>query len=175
MVDKAMHAGNLDLARRKHFNMLLTKKIKRFNEAQPERQHTFRIWVDPIASSYQKAHEAVEVIANNVLRVPFGGIRAVDKVFVRDSAATPSIQLCDLLLGAVMEAWQGAATSIGKVALQKKIASYLGWPDLRADTKPHERKFNIWYFYDTRDSEREPETRDVILRHQLPRRRRYRT
>jgi len=175
MVDKAMHGGDMDLARRKHFNMLLTKKIERFRKAQPERQHTFRIWVDPIASRYQKAHEAVEVIANNVLRPALGEIRTVDKVFVRNSADTPPIQLCDLLLGAVMEAWQDAATSVGKVQLGKRIAGYLGWNDLRADTMPAERKFNIWYFHDTRRTNREPTTREVVLRYPLPVRRRYRT
>jgi Protein of unknown function (DUF3800) len=173
MVDKAMHNGSLDLARRKHFNMLLTAKIRAFRMAQKERQHTFRIWVDPIASSYPKADEAVKVIANNVLRAAGGDVSAVDSVIVKDSAQTPSIQLCDLLLGAVADGWQGDATSIGKKSLQKYIAKHIGWPDLHADTRPTERKFNVWYFHDTRRTTREPQTRDVELIYPLPPRRRY--
>ena len=75
-------------------------------------------------------------------------MRPVDKVITRDSKDTPSIQLCDFLLGAVMDAWQEEASSREKKKLQKLIALYLGWPDLRADTRPIERKFNIWYFHD---------------------------
>ena len=54
-----------------------------------------------------------------------------------------------------------------KRELMKYIASYLGWPDLRADTFPGERKFNIWYFHDPRSGERELHSRRVALRHPL--------
>ena len=97
-----------------------------------------------------------------------GKVRPVDKVMTRDSRDTPSIQLCDFLLGAVMDAWQEAATSREKLRLQKLIALHLGWPDLRADTTPRERKFNIWYCYDERRGEREPETREVRVVYPLP-------
>jgi hypothetical protein len=168
VVDRAAHGGDLDLARRKHFTMLLTKKVQACLKAQRNRTHTFRIWVDPIHSHYQKADEAAEVIANNVLRTIFGETRPVDKVITRDSKDTPSIQLCDFLLGAVMAAWQEEVTSREKMRLQKMIALHLGWPDLRGDTGPRERKFNIWYFYDKRRGAREPETREVKLVYPLP-------
>jgi hypothetical protein len=171
-----MHGGDMDLARRKHFNMLLTKKIERFRKAQPERQHTFRIWVDPIASRYQKAHEAVEVIANNVLRPRAGrdshgrqGLRQELRRYAPPSSSATSCSVPSWRLG------RDAATSVGKVQLGKRIAGYLGWNDLRADTMPAERKFNIWYFHDTRRTNREPTTREVVLRYPLPVRRRYRT
>lgn len=168
IVDRAAHDGDLDLARRKHFTMLLTKKVQACLKAQRSREHTFRIWVDPIHSRYSKADEAAEVIANNVLGAALGAVRPVDKVITRDSKDTPSIQLCDFLLGAVMDAWQEEATSREKKRLQKLIALHLGWPDLKADTVPAERKFNIWYFYDVRRGPREPVTRPVNLVYPLP-------
>lgn len=167
-VDRSLHGGDLDLARRKHFTMLLTQKVQACIKAQRNRSHTFRIWVDPIHSRYDKADEAAEVIANNVLKKALGVVRPVDRVITRDSSETPSIQLCDFLLGAVMDAWQEEATSREKARLQRLIALHLGWPDLRADTRPTERKFNVWFFYDHRRGDREPVTRDVKLVHPLP-------
>lgn len=45
MVDKSLHEGDLDLARRKHFTMFLARKIETCMRAHPGREHTFRIWV----------------------------------------------------------------------------------------------------------------------------------
>ena len=67
-----------------------------------------------------------------------------------------------------MDAWQEEASSREKKKLQKLIALYLGWPDLRADTGPIERKFNIWHFHDQRRGAREPHTRDVRLVYPSP-------
>ena len=173
VVDKRMHDGDFDLARRKHFTMLLTSKIQQALKARPNRDHTFRIWVDPIASRYEKADEAVEVISNNVLGQVFGDVRPVDKVITRDSKDTPTIQMCDLLLGAVMEAWQQKVRSEPKIQIQKSIAERLGWPNLHADTFPKERKFNIWYFHDPTLGPREVETRKVDLLYPLPKTTRY--
>lgn len=168
MVRKDLHGGDLDLARRKHFTMLLTDKVRKCIKAQPFREHTFRFWVDPIASRYDKADEVVEVITHRVLAKALGAVRPVDKVITRTSHDTPSIQLCDLLLGAVLDAWQGNASSPSKIAVSKHIASYLGWSSLRADTLPIERKFNIWYFHDRSRGPREPPTWEVDLVHPLP-------
>ena len=168
MVRKDLHGGSFDLARRKHFTMLIANKIDKCMKAHPKREHTFRVWVDPIASSYEKADEAVEVIANNILAQAFGKIRLVDKVITKDSKDTETIQICDLLLGAVMDAWQQKANSRAKLAIQQCISEHLGWADLRADTKPNERKFNIWYFYDETLGTREVVTREIKLKHPLP-------
>jgi len=152
---------------RKHFTLLLTNKINRALRARPDREHTFRIWVDPIPSRCEKADEAVAVIANNVLGQVFGNIRPVDKVITRNSKETPTIQLCDLLLGAVMDAWQQDAKSEPKKKIRQFIAEHLGWENLKADTHPDERKFNIWYFYDPVLGEREVETREVNLKYPI--------
>lgn len=170
-VNKEFHGGDYDLARRKHFTMLLTNKIKLALRSRPDREQTFRIWVDPIASRYKKADEATETIANNVLAKSFGKRRPVDSVFTKDSKQTPSIQLCDLMLGAVMDAWQGDATSPTKLAVQTHIANHLGWKDLKADTRPSERKFNIWHFHDPTRGPREVETRQLVLKYPIPKRR----
>jgi hypothetical protein len=63
----------------------------------------------------------------------FGG-RPVDRVLTRDSRETPSIQLCDVLLGAVLAAWEKEVTSEAKLDLQTWIARHLGWPDLGGHT-----------------------------------------
>lgn len=163
VVDKTFHDGDMDTARMKHFTMLLTNKIKRCLKKLPDREQTFRIWVDPLPSREQKADEIVLEISNNVLRKSFGEVRPVDAVITRNSKDTASIQVCDLLLGAVLDAWQAKATSIWKGSVQKQIAGHLGWSDLRADTLPRETKFNIWYFYDKRRGSREPQTRAILL------------
>jgi len=171
VVDKAMHDGDFDLARRKHLTMLVAKKIAACVVAHPHEESAFRIWVDPIASRYRKADEALAVISNNLLAQALADVRPVESVITRDSKATPAIQLCDLLLGAVMEAWQQRSSSACKAELQRWIAHHLGWLDLRADTWPSERKFNIWYFHDLRRRQREVGTRRVVLKYPLPPRR----
>ena len=167
-VDLDRHGRDRDLARRKHFTMLLTNKIQRCLRAYPNRKQTFRIWVDPIHSSYAKADEAVEVIANNVLAQVFGKARPVDSVFTHDSKLTPSIGLCDVLLGAVMETWQHKAHREAKHELRRWIAEHLGWPDLVHDTFKDEVKFNVWYFFDPiRQRERTAKSREVTLKYAL--------
>ncbi len=161
-VRKELHGGDYDLARRKHFAMLLTNKFRRCLHAHPEREHTFRVLVDPLASRYAKADEAAEVICNNALAKVFGR-RPVDRVLTRDSKATPSIQLCDVLLGAVIAAWQGDVAAEPKLDAQTWIAHHLGWDDLRADTHPSESKFNIWMFHDPARDTRRAVTRPVSL------------
>ena len=167
-VDRKRHANDLDLARRKHFTMLLTNKIERCKRVHADREQTFRIWVDPIASRYAKADEAVEVIANNVLAKMGGMRRVVDKVITKDSKLTLQIQICDVLLGAVVGAWRQDATAPVKLAIQPYIATHLGWPDLRADTHHPERKFNIWMFHDPPSgASRVAQTRKVKLLYPL--------
>ena len=170
-VDRSHHDGSFDLALRKHFVMLLVNKMKQCARAHTDRANVFRIWVDPIASSYKKADEAAHVIAKNTLRQMFTDQEVeVESVVTRDSKATPTIQLCDLLLGAVMDAWQGSARKQEKRDVARQIATYLGWDDLRSDTFSAERKFNIWYFYDRRKP-RPVVTRQVQLKYPLPVRR----
>jgi hypothetical protein len=171
VIDKALHDGDYDLARRKLFTKLLTCKIANALRARPDRDQTFRVWVDPIASRYPKADEVVEIVANHVLNrdAVIGRRRPLlDGVIEHDSRDTPSIQLCDVLLGAVAAAWQKDPVAGAKLELQQFIASRLGWSDLRADTRPHERKFNIWMFYDPVRQPRRVATRDVKLRYPIP-------
>jgi hypothetical protein len=129
----------------------------------PNRQHEFRIYVDAIASSYDKADEAMEVISNNVLNQEFRHISPVSSVVTRDSHDTPSIQLCDLMLGAVMEGWHKRALNSTKQAIRTEIARHLGWTNLDADTHEAERKFNVWYFHDPTREPRRVRTRNVKL------------
>ena len=162
------HKNDWDLARRKHYTLLLTKKMRRAIQRYPTRKHEFRVYVDPIASRYGKADEAMEVISNNILNQRFRTTRPVASVITRDSKQTPAIQLCDLLLGAVMETWQQRSTSVTKESIRRTIASHLGWDDLDSDTMPSERKFNVWYFFDPVRENRRVNTRRVTLRFPYP-------
>jgi len=162
------HKNDWDLARRKHYTMLLASKIKDVRERFPTRDHEFRVYVDQIASRYGKADEAMEVITNNILNQRFRKTSPVTSVVTKDSKETPTIQLCDLLLGAIMENWQRRVTNRTKKALCRHIALHLGWPDLDADTMPTERKFNIWYFTDLPREGRKVKTREVTLLHPYP-------
>jgi hypothetical protein len=152
----------------KHFTMFLTDKIRRCFRAHRGREQTFRVWVDPLPTRYAKAHEAIQNIANNVLKPAFGKVRGVDRVNIKDSKQAPSIQLADLLLGAVLSEWEGKVVAPDKLAVRDAIANNLGWSDLRADTDQAERKFNIWMFHDDERGSRTASRRDVVLRHPLP-------
>ena len=162
------HHKNFDEARRKHFTMLLDRKIKALLKRHSDRDHTFQIWVDPIASSYQKADEVVEVILRNQAKKLAHKHQVEIKVSTRDSQEALAIQLCDLLLGAVMETWQKKASSGNKTKLRRHIASHLGWTDLDTDTFMKERKFNIWKFWEPKMGPRVDTTRPVNLKFPLP-------
>jgi len=170
MVNKEYHDGDYDLARRKHFTKLISNKINGVLKAHRDRPCEFRVEVDPIASRYKKADEAFHKIANNQIRQELGLEGPIKTVITKDSKESEQIQLSDFFLGAVMAAWQGKATSEGKLRMQALVGGYLGWPNLLSDTNPWERKFNIWYFYDRTQGPREVKTRDVHLRYPLPRR-----
>jgi hypothetical protein len=163
VVRKELHGGDYDLARRKHLTMLLTNKVRRALRAHPARQQTFRVWVDPIHSRYAKADEAVEVIGNNVLAATARRKDSFDGVYSHASRETPSIQVSDLFVGAVASSWEREAVAEAKLDLQTDIAWHLSWPDLMADTKPDERKFNIWVFHDPTRGPRRSTTRRVVL------------
>ncbi|HET7699059.1 MAG TPA: DUF3800 domain-containing protein [Vicinamibacterales bacterium] len=170
-IDKELHKGDYDLARRKFFTKLLTHKIGNALRLRQDRDQTFRVWVDPIASRYPKADEVVEIVSNYVLTKAARQGRTrpvVDGVKEHDSKDTPSIQLCDVLLGAVAAAWQKEEVTGPKLELQRFIAQHIGWPELRWDTWSTERKFNIWIFHDPTRQRRRVTARDVVLKYPLP-------
>lgn len=161
-VDRSRHAS-LDEARRKHFVMLLANKIRRALKRHPSRRQFF-IWVDPIASAYKKADEAVQVIAGRVVNKGGGVPKPEIRVTTRESHDVRAIQLCDLLLGAVMAPWQETAVATGKLELQRHLAGHLGWRDLRADTFESATKFNIWLFCNPNHRPHDVKTRTLTLR-----------
>ena len=162
-IDLRLHKGDWDLARRKHFTLFLANKLKRF----ASRGKCYRIRVDPIASRYKKADEAAEVILTNIIeQVPSlrgGGV--IHSVRTVDSRSTPGVQLCDVLLGAVVAARQGDVTARAKLEVMGRIANHLGWPDLAADTYSSARKFNIWRFWDPTSGTPRPENTRPIRRY----------
>jgi hypothetical protein len=148
-VDRSLHK-DMDQARRKHFVMLLANKIRRAVKRHPARR-IFHIWVDPIASYHKRADEAVEIITGRVLTKVGLNPPPTIKVTTHDSHERRAIQLCDLLLGAVMAGWQQDIEAEGKTLLQRHIADRLGWTDLRADTFETAAKFNVWFFCNPKD------------------------
>lgn len=167
-VEMKHHGGNRDLALRKHFTMFLVNKIKRAAMRPGGKHRTFRVWVDPLPSRYKKADEAVEAISMRMvakaIRDDIDAAAPEIRVSTRDSKLTPAIQLCDLLLGAVVSAWNGKSTRSEKAQVMAAIALHLDWPDLLADTPPTHRKFNVWYFHDPiNERERSVETRRTLV------------
>jgi hypothetical protein len=163
-----LHDRDWDLARSRHLAMLLRNKIRRCLKAYPNRTQTFRIWVDPIAANYATEEEAAEVIAKNVLVKVFGKLRPDDSVFTKDSKLTPSIGVCDVLLGAVMEGWEHKSQREAKHELRRWIAEHLGWSDLVHDTFTDEAKFNVWFFFDPlRQKDRTARSLAVTLKYPL--------
>ncbi|MGE0322207.1 MAG: DUF3800 domain-containing protein [Polyangiaceae bacterium] len=160
------HHKDMDQALRKHFAMLIKSKVKYFSAGDAKKAYHIR--VDPLPSRYGKADEAAHKIINNTLKKELG-LAAVSSLFTRDSKATPGIMVADVLLGAVMAAWQGDVTAGPKLALMEAIADHLGWGDLKADTRHSEWKFNIWYFHDpSKNAAREAKTRGVKLKVPMP-------
>ena len=105
-----------------------------------------------------------------MLRKQFNGEEPIKSVVEKDSKNSENIQISDFLLGAVMSAFQGDASSPAKLKVAEKIAKHLGWDSLGYDTTPNERKFNIWYFHDHTKGPREVETKVVTLKYSLPKR-----
>ena len=163
LVDKSFHGTKdpMDLARRKHFGLLVGKKIKWL--AEPDRKKAYHVITDRIPSRYDKADEAMEVILKNELR-GLNGRSVVTKVTTQDSKESYGIQLADVLLGAVMSEWNAEEPGPAKLSMRAFVAKYLGWPDLAADTHASESKFNVWCFHDTtKGVPRDRATRGVKL------------
>lgn len=167
VVDKEFHDGDYDLARRKHFAMLLKAKIRDLCSTPGGSKKRYHVRVDPLPSRYAKADQVAERVVNNQLMQAIGH-RAVATLFTRDSKRTSGIALADVLLGAVMDDWCGDSTIAAKQQVKKRIAEHLGWTDLASDTRLSQWKFNIWSFYDpTAGVERRVKTRDVSLRYPM--------
>jgi Protein of unknown function (DUF3800) len=181
---KEFHEGSYDLARRKHFTQFLVNKVNLALKADPKREHEFRVYVDPIASAYPKADEVVHKVSNSMLAQKLEEHPAIyaarqaqiEDVYTVNSKDRPEIQVCDLLLGAVVEAWNGRSTASQKRELKAHVASYLGWDHLKRTTFASERKFNVWYLTDKHksDQERPVKATPVNLIYPLPPKRRDR-
>lgn len=149
------HDHDWDLARRKHFTLMLANKIKTF--ARPGKKYLIR--VDPIHSRYAKADEAVEVILRNIIEQESSLQRqaVIESVRTVDSKTSPGVQLADFLLGAIMAARHGDFASTSKRLVIERICERLGWDHLGHDTMPDAKKFNIWRFWDPQSGVPRPE------------------
>ncbi len=161
-VKMSLHGGSRHVAHQKHFCALLSMKLRRF--ASPDK--VYRLRVDPLPSPYAKADEAALIITNHTVQKKLG-LRPVDSIRTCDSRRTAGIQLCDVLTGAVLDAWNAEAQTPAKHAVRDEIAACLGWETLRHDTYPDEWKFNVCYFR-SGGGQREAESLDVDLRYPMP-------
>lgn len=107
------------------------------------------VFIDDRSDEYQKQHEAIETIANNML----GQLHAtgrLEKVTKVPSHEHPGIQIADMLTGAIAAShrlYLDADTPLnaGKRLAIERMAALLGWDALHYNTMPHSR-FNIWHF-----------------------------
>lgn len=127
------------------------------------------VLIDERLDSYNKQHEALEVIGNHMLAKlqSKGRLSNVRKVVSSD---TPGVQVADLLTGAIAAAhriWMKPATQMnrGKMLALQRLAQMLAWPDVCCDTYPHP-KFNIWHFPE--EFRAQPETRTPPTTVQVP-------
>jgi hypothetical protein len=149
-INKSLHQGGYDEALRKHFAMLIRKKIAFFSAG--DRRKAYHIVVDRLPFSYQKADEAAHVIVNHTLKRDMG-FNPVHTMVTKDSKDAVGIQVADVLLGAVVTAWNKDSSGPAKQGMRDYVAEHLGWRHLRADTRHWEWKFNIWYFHAGGESE----------------------
>lgn len=162
IVDLECHGDDLDLAQRKHFTMLLANKLKASMRRRGVDQE-YRAWGSPMSSRYDKAHEAAETISGHVV-AQASGRRPNLSLSLRTPAVALPMQMCSILLGAVVDSWDSSLTpNMERVA--RMVSDRLDWDNLRYDTLPSERKFNVWKFYDpVKESVRSSETRTTRYR-----------
>lgn len=162
-IDKTLHEGDYDLARRKFYTELISSKAQRCAAAHPSSDNRFLVYVDPLPTRYSKAAECMKVISNNILDTN-GYIEEIKTI---DSKEIPAVQLADLLVGAVNDHWTKKSNSDSAKTIQASIMDHLGWK-VMSDTYPWERKFNIWYFWDMLHGPRQVEAQEVVHRYPLP-------
>ncbi|BFU60749.1 MULTISPECIES: DUF3800 domain-containing protein [Rodentibacter] len=166
VVNKSFHKGNYETAKQKHFNLLVCNKIA--TSLFKDRERRFILSVDDLPFSYRKADEAMHIIANNIIRQKTAIPNAILKLNEVNSKHCHGVQLCDLLLGAVLSGYQKDSSSERKQAISALIAEHIGWDKLAYDTLDTEKKFNIWYFYDSTKGPRMVKTMETRLKYPLP-------
>lgn len=142
---------------------MICNKIK--SSLYRNRNNRFILSVDELPFSYHKADEAMHIIANNIIRQKTAIPNAILRLDEVNSKHCHGVQLCDLLLGAVLSGYQKDVSSERKQALSLLIAEHLGWDKLMYDTLSTEKKFNIWYFYDPTKGPRLVETQRIKLKY----------
>jgi hypothetical protein len=127
----------------KTYTQLLKHLVRRARE-------TTQVFIDDRSDSYDKQHEAVEVIGNRMLAIleTEGRIKSVTKARSREM---PGIQVADLLTGAIQTAHRlyldpQAQVNAGKRLAIRKMAALLGWDAMHYDTLSDSPVVNIWHF-----------------------------
>lgn len=166
VVNKNFHNGSYETAKKKHFNMLICNKIQ--SSLKKNSNNRFILSVDDLPFSYHKSDEQMHIIANRIIKKKSYISNAIQKLNEVNSRHCHGVQLCDLLLGAVVSGYQKEISSERKLELCQLIAEYLGWDQLAYDTLDTDKKFNIWSFYDPTKGARKVKTRETRLKYPLP-------
>jgi hypothetical protein len=141
------HAGaGLVEARLQQLNALLGNKMSFFSGSG--RDKIYHVRVDPAPSSRAREDDEAGEITNAQLRQAIGHA-PIQTMLTRNSRESAGVQIADFLLGAVLASWNERVADDGpRAGVLRHVAKHLGWEDLRADTRPQEWKFNIWYHHD---------------------------
>lgn len=137
---------NLDVFSQKQRRALedfIHEQVAERLHAEPDEPQPLRLWLDAKACGYDSARAGVAAVEDHVLRALFSRLRPVDKALNHRTVRTPGLQLADLLLGAVVTAWQQSQVGAAKRTVMGDMAQALGWADLRTVSRPGDTKFNI--------------------------------
>ena len=144
--DQAAREANLNAFCEQQRRMLedfVYQKIAERLQAEPDEPQPVRVWLDAKACGYSSPRAAVTGIEDHVLRSLFQRLRPEDKAINHRTARTPGLELGDLLLHAVVAAWQDSSLGAPKRALVANLCNGLGWASLRTASRPGDTKFNV--------------------------------
>jgi hypothetical protein len=128
-----------------------------------------KVSIDERSDSYPRNNEVIELVGNRMLAqlAESGTLKNVEMV---SSAATPGIQVADVLVGLIVAAHTrlldlDAPMNPAKHLAIDRVATMFGWDHLFYDTMPLS-KLNIWHF--PIEWRAQPRTRDIKYSGMVP-------
>ena len=104
--------------------------------------------IDSRSDHYPRQAEVLKIVTNRAL-LGIASLAEVTGVTMVDSKRDPTLQLVDVILGAITADTNRLLTGLelneGKKEVIRRIANMLGWERLCFDTYPN-NEFNIWHF-----------------------------
>jgi len=144
LVDGKNDRASFQKRAQKCMNDFAANQIEERLRAEPEQPQPFRVWLDAQSMGYENRKAALDAVESNVFRSVLGFHRAEDKVINHRTASTVSLQVCGLLLRAVLAAWRNEAQVPARKRFSDRLADRLGWGDLKSASRPGETKFSVY-------------------------------